>query len=192
MDRLTASFWTLVAALLAAALFYGVGAEGQRRHLQKAGAKVESGALVQFERVVDGATIIVANEQGERTTIAILGVRSIAGRAQRGTLATWGEAAEEAIERSARGTPMRVMLHTVPRDRQGRTLATLFVGDQDLGMRLVSEGLALVYPVHPFASLPLYLREQEAARAARRGLWSHPDAERQAQVLALEWQKQAP
>jgi len=192
VDRFTASFWTLVAALFAAALFYGIGAEGQRRHLQKAGAKVESGALVQFERVVDGATIIVANEQGERTTIAILGVRSIAGRAQRGALATWGEAAEEAIERFARGTPVRVMLHTMPRDRQGRTLATLFVGDQDLGMRLVSEGLALVYPVHPFASLPLYLREQEAARSARRGLWSHPDAERQAQVLALEWQKQAP
>jgi micrococcal nuclease len=192
VDRITTSFWALVCLLVGTAVFYGVGAEEQRRGLQKASAKIESGALVRLSTVVDGGTIIVANEQGDRTTVSILGIRSVAGRAQRDALATWGEAAEEAIERLAAGKPVRVMLHSVPRDRQGRTLATLFVGDEDLGLRLVTDGLALVYPVHPFASLPLYLREQDSAKSARRGLWSHPDAERRAQILALEWQKQAP
>jgi len=192
MDRLTASFWALIATLTLAAAFFGAGAETQRRSLQKASAKLESGALVRLATVVDGSTVVLANERDERTTVSILGIRSIAGRAQRDPLAIWGEAAENELERIAAGRPVRVLVHTQPRDRQGRALATLFVDDQDVGMRLVTEGLALVYPVYPFPTMPLYLREQDAARTARRGFWFHPEAPARAQALAHEWSRLPP
>lgn len=192
MDRITASYWSIVAALLAAALYFGIHAEIQRRDLQKAAARVETGALVNVVAVVDGSTVVVANEQGERTTIAILGLRSIAGRAQRDPLAVWGEAAESALKRLTEKKAVRVLLHNPPKDRQGRTLASLFLEDQDIGMQLIAEGLALVYPVYPFATLPLYLREQNNARGARRGFWSHPDSIERAAALALQWRQVKP
>jgi len=192
MDRITASYWGIVAVLFAAATFFGVNAEIQRRDLQKAAAKVETGALVHVVTIVDGSTVVVANDQGERTTIAILGLRSIAGRAQRDPLAVWGEAAESALKRLTEGKAVRVLLHNPSKDKQGRTLASLFLDDQDIGMQLVTEGLGLVFPVYPFAALPLYLREQDGARSARRGFWSHPDAIERAAALALQWQQIKP
>jgi len=192
VDRLTASYWSIVAVLFAAATFFGINAEIQRRDLQKASAKIETGTLVSVVAIVDGSTVVVANDQGERTTIAILGLRSIAGRAQRDPLAVWGEAAESMLKRLTDKKAVRVLLHTPPKDRQGRTLASLFLDDQDIGMQLVAEGLALVFPVYPFAALPLYLREQDNARKARHGFWSHPDAVERAGTLALQWQKLKP
>ena len=64
MDRITTSFWALVCLLVGTAVFYGVGAEEQRRGLQKASARIESGALVRLATVVDGGTIIVGGPRG--------------------------------------------------------------------------------------------------------------------------------
>ena len=43
----------------------------------------------------------------------------------------------------ADGQALRVLLNNPPRDRHGRTLANLYVGDDDLGLTLVSRGHAL-------------------------------------------------
>jgi micrococcal nuclease len=104
--------------------------------------------------------------------------------------ARFGKAAIESIENSARAESIRVMLHSVPQDRHGRAIATLFVGDQDLGLSLVKQGLALVYTIHPFASMPHYLTEQESARAKGTGLWADPDVSRRAKLLSREWRRE--
>lgn len=54
------------------------------------------------------------------------------------------------------------------RDRYGRIPATCWLGAEDLGRWLVSEGLAVAYRRFSVA----YVDEEEEARAARRGIWS--------------------
>jgi endonuclease YncB( thermonuclease family) len=84
--------------------------------------------------------------------------------------------------------PVRVLLHSTPKDRYGRTIETLYVDDQDIGLRLIKEGLAMVYTVYPFPGMSLYLQEQELARAGRRGLWANSEATSRALALIREWQ----
>ena len=59
------------------------------------------------------------------------------------------------------------------RDRFGRVIAVCYaggVGGPDLGKWLVTQGWALAYPRHSSQ----YVGEEEAARAARRGIWRGP------------------
>jgi endonuclease YncB( thermonuclease family) len=85
---------------------------------------------------------------------------------------------------------LRVLLNTPPRDRHGRTIATLYAGEQDIGMALISEGHALVYSVYPFASMPVYLQAQVQARSKSLGLWGNPDVSTKAEALINEWARQ--
>ncbi|ESQ81253.1 hypothetical protein AEYBE204_02640 [Asticcacaulis sp. YBE204] len=52
-------------------------------------------------------------------------------------------------------------------DRYGRTLARCFVGDTDIAAAQVRAGLAVAYRRYS----DRYVREEEAAQAARRGAW---------------------
>jgi endonuclease YncB( thermonuclease family) len=82
------------------------------------------------------------------------------------------------------------MLNSTPKDRYGRYLATLYTDNQDVGLRLVRDGLALVYTVYPFSAMSIYLREQEGARTARRGFWANTEVADRAKVLIAQWQGQ--
>jgi diguanylate cyclase (GGDEF)-like protein/PAS domain S-box-containing protein len=86
--------------------------------------------------------------------------------------------------------PIRVLLNTTPKDKHGRYLATLFA-DEDIAIRLVRQGLVLVYTVYPFPAMQSYLQEQEQARAGRRGLWSNNTVAERTQCLteALNFNK---
>jgi endonuclease YncB( thermonuclease family) len=86
--------------------------------------------------------------------------------------------------------PVRVVLNATPKDRHGRFLATLYADDQDVGLGLVRQGLALVYTVYPFPAMQFYLQEQDLARAGRRGLWASEEVSDRALALSREWQRQ--
>nr|WP_244846627.1 thermonuclease family protein [Mesorhizobium sp. L-8-3] len=58
--------------------------------------------------------------------------------------------------------------HEVDRDRYGRMVARCTAGDQDVAEWLVRNGHALDWPKY---SKGAYGRAQEAARAARAGIW---------------------
>ena len=106
------------------------------------------------------------------------------------SIAVYGRAAEDALRRLVGDRPLRVLLNTPPRDRHGRTIATLYAGEQDIGMALISEGHALVYSVYPFASMPVYLQAQVQARSKSLGLWGNPDVSTKAEALINEWARQ--
>jgi endonuclease YncB( thermonuclease family) len=57
------------------------------------------------------------------------------------------------------------------KDRYGRDLSVCFVGGIDLGRDLVQHGLAVVYK-----AAPRYLKEERAARFARRGMWARENS----------------
>jgi len=190
MEKVTFLFWGVIALLLSASLFYGVSAERERRGLKSGSGKLESGDLVTLVRVLDGDTVMVVREGDKPVTVRILGIKALDAKVEKDIVTPFGRAAIESVERIMSGRSARVMLHTVPNDRHGRYLATFYCNGKDLGLSLVRQGLALVYTVYPFPAMPVYLQEQELARAGRRGLWANTAVADRALSLMREWEKQ--
>jgi endonuclease YncB( thermonuclease family) len=192
VDRGAWIFWTLIAALLGASVFFAVGILEQRREVRSAQATIASGEVVSLVEVVDGDTLLVRTEAGAQASVRLLGVKAFDTKLEKDVTGTYGQAAVDALRRRLEGKPARVLLHTTPKDKYGRAIATLIADERDVGLELVKEGLALVYTVYPFPAMPIYLKDQELARAERRGLWGNPDAVLRADALAAEWRRQAP
>jgi len=190
MDRSSALFWSLIAVLLSASLFFGLNAEQRRKSVQVGSGKIDSGDLVRLVKVVDGDTVQVVREGQEPVTVRLIGIKSFDAKVERDVVTPFGRAAVEALQRNMADRPVRVMLNATPKDKKGRYLATLFADDQDIALHLVRKGLVLVYTVYPFPSMQLYLQEQEQARAGRRGLWASAAATERALAMANEWRRQ--
>jgi endonuclease YncB( thermonuclease family) len=75
-------------------------------------------------------------------------------------------------------TGKQVRLEILGKDRHGRSLAIVWLGDVNVNLTLVKEGLAWVSPSvgNPRVRAELEVAEQQAQRA-RYGLWSLPDPE---------------
>lgn len=192
MERTTLAFWLLVAALFGAATHFAVNAETQRRLAQRAEAPIDHGDLVRLDRIVDGDTVVVVGKSGAATTVRLVGLKVFDTRSEKDVASVFGRAAEDRLRAMTGNQALRVSLHTPSRDKQGRTLATLYAEDQDIAQTLVHEGLGLVYSVYPFPAMPAYLREQSEARGARRGLWAHPEATQRAEALMRQMREATP
>ena len=190
MGRATLAFWSIIVVLLCASAFYGINAEKQRRSVQSASGRIESGDLVRLVKVIDGDSLVAAREGQPPVTIRIVGIKSFDAKVEKDVVTPFAQAAIETIQRSMADRPVRVLLATTPKDKHGRYLATLYVDDEDIAIRLVRQGLALVYTVYPFPAMQSYLQEQEQARAGRRGLWSNTTATERALALIREWRNQ--
>jgi len=190
MDRPTLAFWSVIIFLVGASAFYGINAEKQRRSVQSASGKIESGDLVRLVKVIDGDSLVAAREGQPPVTIRIVGIKSFDAKVEKDVVTPFAQAAMETIQRSMADRPVRVLLAATPKDKHGRYLATLYVDDEDMAIRLVRQGLALVYTVYPFPAMQSYLQEQEQARAGRRGLWSNTTTTERALALIREWRSQ--
>jgi len=190
MDQKTFAFWSIIVVLVGMSVFYGVNAEQQRRTVQSASGKIESGDLVRLIKVVDGDSLVAAREGQTPVTIRLVGIKSFDAKVEKDIVSPFAQAAMESIQRGMADRSARVLLNTTPKDKHGRYLATLYVDDEDLALRLVRQGLALVYTVYPFPAMQSYLQEQEQARAGRRGLWSNTAVTERAEALIREWRNQ--
>src|SRR5512136_163540 len=123
MDRSTFIFWSFIAVLLSASLFFGIGAEKQRRSMQAGSGKLESGDLVTLVKVLDGDTILAVREGDKPVTIRILGIKAMNAKLEKDVVTPFGRAAIEALQREMGGRSARVMLHSTATDRHGRFLA---------------------------------------------------------------------
>ncbi len=191
MDRGTKVFWLIIVALFCASAIFGTLAEDRRRAAQTRGGDLATGDMVQLHRATDGDTLVVRTTDGEQLVVRLLGIKSFEPAPDKDPVAAIGREAIAALEKRVAGRPLRVLLHSTPKDRHGRTIATLIAGEEDIGLYLVSQGLALVYPVYPFQTLPMYLEVQSKARAEAKGLWANADTTRRAESLLTEWGKRA-
>lgn len=191
MDRTARVFWLIIAILFGASTFYGLGAARQVRTTQKATGSLMSGDIVQLAKVIDGDTVLVEKDEGESVVVRILGIKAFESKIQHDVASAFGRAAEEALARAGE-KPLRVLLNNPVKDRRGRTLATIFAGDEDVGLRLVRDGCVLVYTVYPFPAMPLYLSAQGQARSEQKGLWGDREVRERAEAIMREWQRQTP
>lgn len=191
MDRTAAAFWGLITVLLTASVFFGLHGEQRRRSVQAANGSLANGDLVRLVRTIDGDSVLVAKDRQPPVAVRLLGIKSFDAKVAKDAGGSFGQAAIAAIEHLAHQRPARVMLGPTRQDKAGRYLAALYVDDQDLALQLLKRGLVIAYTVYPFPAMPLYLDEQEKAKAARQGLWAHPAAERQAEALIAAMRVQA-
>jgi endonuclease YncB( thermonuclease family) len=92
----------------------------------------------------------------------------------------WADRATRALSRRVFGKEVRV--NDVGTDRHGRTLGEVYADNLCVGCELVREGNAWVY--RKYTDDPVLYKLEAEARAARRGLWSLPEAQ---QVPPWEW-----
>ncbi|HEY8152751.1 MAG TPA: thermonuclease family protein [Myxococcota bacterium] len=123
--------------------------------------------------VFDGDTIEVLVGR-ERRRVRLAGIDT----PERGQ--PWAKNARQALSRRVFGKEVRV--NDVGTDRWGRTVGEVYADNVCVGCELVREGNAWVYRQYSDDEV-LYQLEAEA-RAARRGLWSLPEAQR---VPPWEW-----
>ena len=86
----------------------------------------------------------------------------------------YGERAKQALSDLAFGKPARVVVETT--DKYGRTVGRVYVGAVDVNAELVKQGAAWVYRQYLKDQSLLVLEAQ--AKAAKRGLWALPEAQR--------------
>jgi micrococcal nuclease len=192
MDPTTRIFWCTVAVLTSAATFFGVQARQHEGSRVLREATLDTGDVVQISTVIDGDTVVVHKDDAGRATVRLLGIKAFEAKQAKDEPATYGRAAAEALRRHTLRVPMRVLANTPPRDRQGRTLATLYAATDDVGLWMVSQGHAMVYTVYPFNQMAAYQAAQQEARKKRLGLWASPALRDQADALAVQWARTAP
>jgi endonuclease YncB( thermonuclease family) len=94
----------------------------------------------------------------------------------------WADRAKRALAERVHGREVRI--NAVAIDRYGRTVGEVYAGDVCVGCELVREGHAWVYRGR--ARDPVLLELEAEARAARRGLWALPEAQR---IPPWEWRR---
>jgi endonuclease YncB( thermonuclease family) len=197
VDRGTLFFWSLIGSLLGAAGYFALNAPPEQAASEDAGAKLETGQVVTFRRLVDAESAVVTTARGEDVSIQLLGVKA-ASVDVGGRQAPEGDptsAAVAAMSLELVGRPARVLLHASGAAGAAGAeaqLATLLVEDRDVALALVRGGLALVYTPQPFAAMTLYLHEQEAARERKIGIWGDELGAAGADAVARRWQKEGP
>lgn len=94
----------------------------------------------------------------------------------------YGSRARQALSDLAFGKQARVAV--TDRDRYGRTVGRVYVGEKDVNAELVRQGAAWVY--RQYAHDKALFTLEEEARRMQRGLWALPEAQ---QVPPWEWRR---
>lgn len=125
-------------------------------------------------RVIDGDTIELFGGQRVR----YLGIDTPETRRRIGDRwmkdpEPFGEEATEANRRLVEGRQVRLEYDVQPRDRYGRLLAYVYVGDEMINARLLEDGFAQPLTIPPNVKYTDEFRARaQQARAASRGLWA--------------------
>ena len=116
-------------------------------------------------RVSDGDTITI-DAGGGKEKVRLIGIDAPELRQEGGP-----EARQYLAKRILN---RRVKVEGETRDRYGRLLGTVYLGEENINLSLVREGHAWDYKA--YSAGPAYTRAERAARAARRGLWAQQNA----------------
>ncbi len=121
------------------------------------------------QRVIDGDTIVL--ETGER--VRYIGIDTPETKHPRKPIERMGKEASAFNRRMVQGRRVRLEMDVQERDRYGRLLAYVFVGDVHVNAALVEAGYARVMTVPPnVRHVKLFRGLEQAAREEGRGLWA--------------------
>lgn len=186
----TKIYWIVVMALFGFSIFFLVRTEQFRRAIPKGSGKdcLQADKAATVKRVIDGDEIVV--KQGKcMVNVRLLGIKSFNPVRSELPLQPLGKAAMGFLRRYV-GEKVTVGRKEKKLDPRGRTLARLSADGKDIGLRMVSDGLVVVYRKFPFQGEKLYIAAEEKARALNRGLWAIPMAVTRVQFWQVHWSKE--
>ena len=124
----------------------------------------------QVRRVVDGDTLLLDN----RARVRLIGADTPETVKPDHPVESWGPEATQFTEQFVAGREIRLQFDGPRKDKCGRFLAYVWVGDRMLNEELIREGLAKARTEFSYAeSMKARFDAAEArARAAGRGMWS--------------------
>lgn len=130
--------------------------------------------------VTDGDTITVLDRARTEHVVRLGGIDAPERRQP------YGNVAKEAL--SSLVYDRLVEARCWKRDRYGREICSVLLGTRDAGLEMIRDGYAWHFKAFELEQTPgereTYARTEEAARAARRGLWSEPKP-----VPPWEWRR---
>ena len=125
-------------------------------------------------RVSDGDTIWVIQANGLRTKVRMNKIDAPESDQP------WGE--ESTARLKALVYQKQVVVKGDTHDKYGRFLGVVFLGEDEINLRMVKEGHAWHYAYHD--NTKSYADAQAEAKKSKRGLWSQPNP-----VTPYEWRK---
>jgi endonuclease YncB( thermonuclease family) len=179
--------------LLIAAAWFGIQAERFRRSMkQRDAASFAEGDQVLITDAIDGDEVAVTKDDGARTVVRVLGIKSFDPTVTDLYLAQYGTICFDFLKAQFVGRRATLHLDRTKADASGRLLAYLEAETdgsttRDLGLTLVREGLSLVYTRYDFDRMQSYLTAETEAREAQHGLWGNENASRRALALKQRW-----
>jgi micrococcal nuclease len=122
-------------------------------------------------QIVDGDTI-EGDLQGRRERVRYIGVDTPETKLPSRGVEPYGPEATKANRQLVEGQTVRLEFDVQQRDKYGRLLAYVYVGDTMVNAELVRQGYAQVATFPPNVKYQeRFLALQREAREARRGLW---------------------
>lgn len=138
---------------------------------QRAAPRALETGVFQIARVVDGDTLLIANSN-ER--LRLIGADTPETVKPNWPVEPWGPEAAVFTKKFVAGGEVRLQFDGDPRDKYGRILAYVWVGDQMLNEELIRAGLARAKTQYHYSTAmkARFRRAESEARTARRGIWS--------------------
>ncbi len=123
-------------------------------------------------RVIDGDTIIV-NKDGKEERVRMIGVDTPETVKPNTPVQPYGKEASDFTKKHLTGKRVTLEYDRAPKDRYGRTLAYVWVGDKMFNVRLAKEGLARAKFYSPnYKYRPQIEQAQKEAQKKKLNIWS--------------------
>jgi endonuclease YncB( thermonuclease family) len=139
------------------------------------GAVIKDGDAVKVASLVKGDELVV-DKDGTAATVRVLGIHVFSPTATDPTVAELGKRSQIRVGSILADKAITLKLGAQPKDAYGRYLSYAALGNEDVGLMLITQGVAVVYTAYPFDREAAYFAAEAGARAAKAGLWAHPGA----------------
>ncbi len=150
----------------------------QKGWLSAQKAQSNQPGLYHVSHFVDGDTIAV-NMNGHDEKVRFIGIDTPETHKPNTPVQCYGPAAAAFTKNTIGNQSVRLQSDplSTDRDRYNRLLRYVYLPDgTNMNEKLVTEGYAFYYPYFPFSKSDAFAADQQAAMAARKGVWGncHP------------------
>ncbi len=182
-------FWSFIAALMVASVFFTHSVELTRKQLAKARLteSIADNTKATVVAVIDGDEVTVKSATTKEFVVRILGIKAFSANRLERQISTYGKRAMSELQQLV-GKDVQLRFSEFKKDSRGRVLAYVELEGQDVGKRLIGSGWAIVYELYPFERMTSYLTTEREALTERRGLWGNDKARERSLALKVAWE----
>jgi micrococcal nuclease len=153
----------------------------------------EGAEQVYVERVVDGDTFVARFKNGESERVRLIGVDTPETVHPKKPVEHFGREASDYTKRHLEGKIIGLTYDQNKRDRYGRVLAYVWIGETLYNNQIIREGYAFAFTKYPFNDeyMKMFRESERYARENDIGLWAERD-EADDEKLEPEKEKKTP